>query len=246
MAQQGTLIPVKVTTVFPSPFQSADMKEIAVGDDSHDYAIKPPLPHYPEHAATEALCYRFAAACGIAVPQSARLILNNGEEAFGSRFEGGVTEYGKIDIQDKTAALLECGPWLSSLCALDIFLANNDRHFGNGLFRKSVINSRWTFIAMDFSRALWSGGFPNTTCANVALTVNNTSTMMNVLKQKNAWDSQRAKTVAASLLSVDHNDISLWVRGMPKKWVTQNVAGLADWWQSSERNNRINELLTIL
>lgn len=246
MAQQGILIPVKVTTVVPSPFLSADLKEIAIGDDSHDYAIKPPLPHYPEHAATEALCYKLATACGLALPQPARLIMSNGDEAFGSRFEGGVSDYNAIAIQDRIAVLVECGPWLSALCALDVFLANPDRHPGNGLFRKSTVTNRWTFIAMDFSRALWFGGFPNTTCANLMLSGNNTAAMINALKQINAWDSSRAKSVATSLLSVDYGDIVSWVNGMPAKWVTPNVAALPNWWQSNARNDRINELLTLL
>jgi len=98
---------------------------------------------------------------------------------------------------------------------------------------------------MDFSRALWSGGFPDKPCASIVQT-GNTSTTINVLKSMGAWDAQRAKTVAASLLSIDQDTILAWVNDMPPTWVTGNIAGLAGWWQSKARNDRIDELLKLI
>lgn len=105
MSQQGTLLPVRVRSIVASPFNSADMTEIAIGDDSHDYAIKNPLPNYPEHAATEAICYKIASTCGLAVPLSVKLVFADGREAFGSRFEGGVTQYTKLTLSERLDVL---------------------------------------------------------------------------------------------------------------------------------------------
>lgn len=245
MTGQPSLLPVKVRTLVPSPFVSADMKELAIGDDSQDYGMKRPLAHYPEHAATEALCYRLAGACGLALPVAAKLVLKDGTEAFGSRFEGGVTQYSKLTLQERTDVITACGPWLSALCALDIFLANDDRHFDNGLFRKSAIDNRWTFIAMDFSRALWFGNFPARPCGDI-LAAGNTCGTIAILKLYNAWDVRKAGTAVASLLSIQDATVLSWINELPAAWRTPRVDELAAWWASPARPDRVNALLRLL
>lgn len=242
---QGTLLPVRVATIVPSPFVSADMKSLAIGEDSQDYGLKAPLPHHPEHPMTEALCYHLAAACGLAVPVPVRLVLKDGSEAFGSRFEGGVTQFSKLTVAERIDVTIDCGPWISVLCALDLFLGNNDRHMDNGLFRRSPIDNRWTFIAMDFSRALWAGNFPHTPCATIA-GAGNTAATIAQLRFYKAWDAKRAGTVAASLLSISSATVQSWIDGLPHAWHTARTGTLVPWWASDQRSSRTNELLSLL
>ena len=246
MTQQGTLLAIRVKAVVPSPFQSADMHHLAIGADGQDYALKSPLANYPEHAAAEALSYKFAAACGLAVPMAARLILPDGSEAFGSRFEGGISQFSQLTLPDRLDVVRSCAAWISALCTLDAFLANNDRHFDNGLFRRSIVDNRWTFIAMDFSRALWWGGdYPYSTCAGI-YGLGNTANTITFLRAYNCWDKATAGTTAASLSSINPATISGWVSELPVSWRTQRVDSLETWWQSEERTNRIAELLSLI
>ena len=38
--------------------------------------------------------------------------------------------------------------------------SNPDRHIDNLLLRRSDLDGRWTFIAIDWGKALWNSGFP--------------------------------------------------------------------------------------
>lgn len=245
MMSQGTLLPVNVISTVPSPYPSADAAEIAICDDSHDYMAKPPRPDNPEHPAAEALGYYLAAACGLAVPIGTVLHLGGKPWAFGSRFEGGIDQFTRMPAQDKFDALKQCGPWLSALLALDLFMANDDRHADNALFRRSPIDNRWTFIAMDFSRALWRGNFPARTCTDVANS-GNTSTLIHLLRSYNVWDRQRAGSVAISLQAITPQAISGQLSSMPPEWQTPNTQALATWWGSQDRMDRLNELTGLL
>lgn len=98
---------------------------------------------------------------------------------------------------------------------------------------------------MDFSRALWWGNFPFTSCSDI-ISSGNTRGTINVLKSYNLWDEQRAGTVAASLLSIDSGSVAAWVAGLPLSWRTQKVENLPHWWQSSARSTRITELMGVL
>lgn len=242
---QASLLTVTVADVINSPFPSADMKQLAIGDDGHDYALKPPLPHYPEHAAGEALAYHLAQSCGVAVPVPVVLDLRDGTKAFGCRFEGGVTQYTQMDPAERLDALVSCAPWLSALCALDLFLGNDDRHADNGLYRRSIVDGRWTFLAMDFSRAWWHGNFPAAPISHIAST-GNTATFVRLLRAYNAWDRGRAGTVAASLLSITTATLTGWIDDLPQAWRTERVEALPNWWASDDRAARITELSLLL
>lgn len=242
---QNTLFPVTVRNLIPTPFNTADLQFIAQGDDSQDYAVKSATPQQPELPAAEFLSYQLASACGLAVPAFTILKMPDGTEAFGSRFEGNVTQFSLMSIPDRLASIQACGSHLSVLCALDIFLASADRHFDNALYRKSPFGGNWTILAMDFSRALWQGGFPNTPCTDVA-SIGNTASTIKLLKNYNFWDAPRSKIVAATLLSINDKQVAGWVSSLPASWQTQNVSSLPAWWASNMRSDRINELLTVL
>ena len=236
---------VKIRTLIPVNLGTADLSHIAIGDDSQDYAVKAVNPAHPELPAAEAICYQLAGRAGIAVPACALLTLPDGSQAFGSRFEGGVSQLSQLTITERFEVIQQCAPWISALCALDLFLANDDRHFDNALFRRSRIDNRWTLIAMDFSRALWLNGFPGTNCATFAGTGNTALTML-PLGSTSCWDKARAQTVAAALGTVDDATIAAWVAELPAAWITPRVSQLSIWWASPNRTARIAELLSCL
>lgn len=195
--------------------------------------------------AAEALGYHLAGACGLAVPVGAILKRGGAPWGFGSRLEGGVTQYTRMSAQDREDAMRQCAPWLSALCALDVFLANDDRHADNALYRKSPLDGRWTFLAMDFSRALWRGGFPARACSDL-IASGHTATLIAFLRFYNLWDARRAGTVAMSLLSIQPERIRAWIDAIPPEWRTHNTDALPAWWGSEARTARINELTGLL
>lgn len=236
---------VKINTLVPANLGTADLTHIGVGDDSQDYAVKAVSAAYPELPAAEAICYQLALRAGIAVPSCALLTLPDGSHAFGSRFEGGVSQLSQLTINERLEVMQQCAPWISALCALDLFLANSDRHFDNALFRRSRLDNRWTLIAMDFSRALWLSGFPTTTCATIAHSGNTALTVF-TLRSAGCWDKARAQTVAVALGTVDDATIAAWITELPSTWISPRVEQLTTWWASPSRTARVAELLSCL
>jgi len=242
---QAQLFPLKVVALHCTAGTTAHLAKIALCEDSHDYAVKEVTAFNPELPATESLCYRLAGACGIAVPASATLLMPDGTMAFGSRFEGGISQVSLLPIAEKELVIRSCAVQLSGICSVDLFIANIDRHADNALYRKNTISGDWSVIAMDYSLAMWVSGFPTNSCSNVANS-GNTATFINWLKGYNVYDKSRGFAVAAALLAIEAKTITSWINELPSAWVTHNVSAFAGWWDSPARADRISELMALL
>lgn len=240
-----SLIPVGVRfTHTMKPYNSADAPLFVAGDDGQDYVAKRPSPGNPCLAVSEAIAYWLSARLGLAVPSSAWLKFEDGSVAFGSRWEIGVTQFGNMSADQRQQAFTSCREQIARFCLLDAFLANPDRHADNLLFRTSPLDGRWTVISMDFSRALWRGGFPRTTPGDV-VRVGNTAGMVTMLKTLGAFNATINGALVAGLQSITAEQIGQLLSDMPPNAICDEARRLPDWWATQTRLDRAAALLVL-
>ena len=242
---QQSLFPVRVTALIPNSLNTADLQYFAYCDDGHEYAVKQPSPGNASLPAAEYLSYCLASMCQVAVPQSAQLLMPDGSVAFGSRFEGGISELSSLSAALQPIALQQCGAQLTALLTLDVFLANDDRHGGNFLLRQARLTQQWSMIAIDFSRALWVNGFPSKDVKDI-VSAGNSSTTIKVMKAMKLWDQMRSHTTISALNSVTVGAYDGWVNAMPASWKTPEVAQSVLWWGSPNRSMRVSSTMECL
>lgn len=230
------LFPIKVRTTVPSPFaKSADMVEVAIGEDGMDYAVKT-----GQTAASEMLCYKIFSACGIAVPYSAILLMPDGSHAFGSRIERGLSNQPTTNPAERNEWLNECGSLISAICALDFLIANEDRHLGNFLFFNGVSGGK-VCMAMDFSRALLYAPWPLP--ATWAIPNNTSSTVMG-MRSLSFWNSATATQALLSAPAIQQNTWSSWVNTLPAGWIKPDIKDtLSAWWGTSDFQMRVQDCM---
>lgn len=231
------LFPIRVRATAPKPFgNSADLAEVAIGEDGMDYAVK--TVHI---AASEALCYQIYAACGIAVPHKATLLMIDGSYAFGSRIERGLSDYASCAPTEKSEWLKECSPIISSICALDFLIANEDRHMGNFLFFTGL-NGRKSCMALDFSRALLYASWP---LPDTWKLHNNTTSTEKGLRQLHFWDSAAATQSLLSAAAIKQSTWANWIDALPTGWITAGFeTTLSTWWGSNDFQKRLQDCLS--
>lgn len=231
-----SLIPLRVLWKHSaSPYNSKDGAEFVAADDGLDYVAK------KNNAGKEAFCYWLAARLGLAVPASAWLVFDDGRIAFGSRWETGVTQYTLLDVEEREQALFECRTQIARYCLLDAFLANPDRHPDNLLLRRSHFDNRWQVINIDFSRALWDGGFPLKPVRE-AFVYGNTGAMARLMLALRAFETTMCTSLAAGLLAIDAETVHRVISEMPDAAKTPALAALPEWWGNQARLSRIDEL----
>lgn len=237
-----SLIPVDVDYIHAaSPYNSKDGAVFVAGKDGMDYVAKLPLPHAPHLPAAESIAYWISGRLGIAVPACAWLKFEDGRFAFGSRWESGVQQFTRLDADDRQQAFMNCRSHISRFCLLDVFLSNPDRHADNLLFRRSPLDNRWTVINIDFSRALWAGGFPDKPLAESAKE-GNTGATMHLLLALQSFDATMLTSIAAGLISITKDQVANMVAEIPDAARTSEAINLPAWWESQARMDRITEL----
>jgi len=237
-----SLIPIEVDYVHAaSPYNSKDGAVFVAGKDGMDYVAKLPAPAAPFLPAAECIAYWLSGRLGMAVPASAWLKFEDGRHAFGSRWESGVQQFTRLDAGEREQAFYACRAHIARFCLLDLFLANPDRHADNLLFRKSPLDNRWTVINIDFSRALWGGGFPVNPVATVSKE-GNTGATVHLLIALQSFDATMLTSIAAGLISITKDQVSAMIAELPDAAVTDQVRELPAWWGSQARIDRITAL----
>ena len=212
------------------------MDEVAIGEDGMDYAVKT-----GQTAASELLCYKIFAACGIAVPYSVTLLMPDGSHAFGSRIERGLSNQPTTNPAERNEWLKECGSLISAICALDFLIANEDRHLGNFLFFNGV-SGRKVCMAMDFSRALLYAPWPLP--ATWAIPNNTSSTVMG-LRSLTFWDTVTATQALLAAPAIQQKTWSLWVDALPVGWIKPDFKDtLSAWWGASDFQTRLQDCMS--
>lgn len=215
---------------------SADLKVVSVGRDGFEYATKRQADG-ADLPASEWFCYHLGYRLQIALPQCT-VLKNGSDEHFGSRFEGGVVQWSNIPPPDHLPLLQSCSADISRIFALDLFVANDDRHMDNFLFRDQTLAGRRTVIAMDFSRSLLIRGWPNDPVPMPAHT--NTMRHINLLRQLGLWSTKDAALLLSSISTVSPTEVRLWLSAMPAAWLAApRIDAIVDWWGSAAFGQRL-------
>jgi hypothetical protein len=126
---------------------------------------------------------------------------------------------------------------LSKIYALDMFLYNEDRHFGNYLsIDDNGVRRLYTF---DFSRAVfWQwpwNGYPVSTT--------HTRTHGRVLQQLHGFDSVAANSVLDNIRALAPSTIEGFVNQMPTDWSSTALrAQFVDVWSTRQCTTRVDAL----
>lgn len=228
--------PVEVAYTIPNPYQSADLREVAIGTDGCEYALKDQADHYALPA-TEWFCYHLASKIQLAVPPF--VVLQQGTlESFGSRFEGGVKQWSQIPPTEQNPLLSKAGRDISRIIAMDLFVGNDDRHLNNFLFRNRQVDGGLVVFTMDYSRSLFIRDWPK----DIFPLPLGTKTMMvmSLLKQFNVWDGASAALALATIQSISSVEAVSWLNAMPSSWLSGiNLPEIGAWWGSTDFDQRL-------
>jgi hypothetical protein len=223
----------EITSGLPS---SADLKVVSIGRDGLEYATKRQADG-ADLPASEWFCYHLGYRLQIALPPFT-VLRNSGEEHFGSRFEGGIIQWSAIPPTDHLALLQSCAADISRIYALDLFVANDDRHLNNFLFRSQALGGQRTVFAMDFSRGLLMRGWPFDPVPMPATT--NTMRQIDFFKALGIWSTPDAALTLSSIATVTSKEVRQWLTAMPSAWLlTARIDEIVTWWDSPAFGQRL-------
>ncbi len=233
-----SLFELKVRHLVPPLGNGKSLKTNAIAEDGFDYAVKSQAEH-PMLPFSEWFCYQLSQAIGMSCPSPAILVMPDGSRAFGSRIESGLADLQKEQQQSGSPPNLEaCAGKLSAAYAMDLFIGNEDRHFGNFLFKRNSLN-RLCFMPIDYSHAWWVRGWPlaNITGKSCATTVH-----IQILQALGFWRTPDALFALGTLSQLSQETIARWLNEMPQDWLSgRDRDTLVTWWSSEEMHARVSK-----
>lgn len=240
---QKRLFPVDILTEYPNNQGSVDLQLIVSARDGKDYAVKKPTDGKGKIPASELVCYELAYRVTIPTPNYAFIKLSDGTLGFGSLWEGGVKKVSHMhevmQILTSQVKVNNLKTFLSRLYAFDIFVNNEDRHWGNYLWRQSFDNNLIA-LAFDFSRACFEVGHDGYEAMHPACNTQSSFMLINVTMN---YDRTEAMACLDALAAISAEDVEEILENMPKDWMTKaDRTSYADWWKSQARMDRINNI----
>lgn len=233
---QGTLFPLRVKHHLPPAGRGKDVRFFALADDGMEWALKRQAEH-TMLPASEYFGYQLAQACSLATPYCGILADLDGALVFGSRIEAGLTDLATEPQANVPARIASCAGRMSGAYALDLFMGNNDRHFGNFLYRAQS-DGRLAAMVIDWSRAWWVGGWPPQDLTTAASA---TSNHVHILRALKLWSPTDALLTLGTVSSVPVSAVKDWLDKMPASWLTPADRGtLLAWWGSPAFQSRIS------
>lgn len=243
LGYQKRMFPVDILTEYPNNQGSADLQLIVNGRDGKDYAVKKPSDGKGKVPASELLCYELAYRVTIPTPNYAFINLSDGGMGFGSLWEGGVKKITQMQevmqILEQKIKINNLKRFLSRLYAFDIFVNNEDRHWGNYLWRQSFDNS-FIALAFDFSRACFETGHDGFEALHPECNTQGSFMLINLTLN---YDRSEAVACLDTLAGISTEDIEEILENMPPEWMTKRERkSYIDWWSSTARIDRINAI----
>ncbi|MEZ8611705.1 MULTISPECIES: HipA family kinase [Vibrio] len=245
---QQSLFPIEIIETYPSQEGSADLELIGKGRNSKHYAIKTIHENNGYVPASEFFCYELARLVSIPTPDFDHLKLESGEIAFGSVWEGGVMGISvfsdMVEILTDQIQVEDLDTFLGKVFAFDLFVNNDDRHFGNYIFRDSFQKNKKLALAFDFSRA-WKVNDPfGYQSTNAAC---NTMKYHNYIVKGNKYDKDSAEATLDEISQIESDMISDILNGMHESWMSSDDKEvIAKWWGSEQFHERIKALKGVL
>lgn len=236
--------PLKVKQTYPSNQGSSDLKLIVKAINKKDYAVKEVTDGNGFIPATELFCYELAKELNIPTPNYQIIEMPNGTFAFGSEWEGGIvkpiTQNVIADILLGKRTITDFKVFVSELYALDIFVNNVDRHFGNYIFRDSY--SGILSLAFDFSRAWYAINETNPFGYDSFDQKANTNYCKTQLNNYSQFDSIITKNTLDKISNINLNKLKNILDKIPDLWLDKYKREyLISWW-NSDIINRVSFL----
>lgn len=234
--------PLDVKIIYPNNLGSADLKIIIKASNGKDYAVKDLKDGNGFVPLTEIFCYELAKELDLATPNYRIIKMPSGELAFGSEWEGGVIESNKMNLTNilmGKVLVQDFNSFISKLYGLDIFINNEDRHFGNYIFRNSF-NNGIIPMAFDFSRALYTINNENP-FNNSCLTNPNCNTFAcnQILIKFNRFEPDICRDILDKICNINISTIEKILDNIPNEWFNDSIRdNLISWW----KNDMINRI----
>ncbi|MEZ9696984.1 hypothetical protein AB4300_23830 [Vibrio lentus] len=245
---QPALFPIEIIETYPPEKDSADLSLIGKGKNSKHYAIKTIHDNNGFVPASEFFCYELARLVSIPTPDFDHLQMENGEIAFGSVWEGGVVGISvfsdMVEILTDVIVVEDLDTFLGKVFAFDLFVNNDDRHFGNYIFRDSFQKNKKIALAFDFSRA-WKVNDPfgyqslDAGC--------NTMEYHGYILRGKKYDKASAVSTLDSISQIPVESIAEILAGMHESWMSpEDKEVITTWWGSEQFHQRIKSLMGVL
>jgi hypothetical protein len=144
-----------------------------------------------------------------------------------------------MQILDQKIKINNLKRFLSRLYAFDIFVNNEDRHWGNYLWRQSFDNS-FIALAFDFSRACFETGHDGFEALHPGCNTQGSFMLINLTLN---YDRSEAVACLDALAAISTEDVEEILENMPPEWMTKRERNsYIDWWGSTARLDRINAI----
>lgn len=226
----------RIVQMSPSKRGGAGRKYDGISEDRQSWLLK--LGETPA-AISEWLGYKLSQHCQIAVPPHEIVELPRNEGfAFGSRVEAGLEDLSKETVP--VFAVRAVGGALTKICALDMFIANDDRHSSNIIWRKNDLGERVP-MAIDFESSLFSQSFPLPDLRSRSC---KTTDQIRAYRQIGAWRSDESKAVLKRVAAIQPAVVADWVDNAPQDWLEELArARFLNWWGSKAFHDRVADCI---
>ncbi len=234
---QAPLLPVVCHRTKPPPATAA-ADFIGIDDEtSHRWLCKGQGKHVMVPA-TEWVCSSLATACGLPVPPFAAVQLAGqpGRYYFGSQWQGGASEFLEVRGRISNASVFQ------RTHAVDLFVHNTDRHFGNFLY----LHLAGDVVArvIDFSHSLLVMGWP---LPALPMAPCNTTLALPLFMAEKPERLPRPEEVIARISSMPADWMTATLAPMPEQWLDASwAAALVGWWSGEDRQRRLATAQSLL
>ncbi len=242
-AAQRILFPIELTELYRNDIGTADCQTIGTAANGKDYAIKTVNEGNGQIPSSELFCYELARELQIATPEYNVIKMRDESLAFGSMWEGGALDIRNPQVmlgilQDKIV-VRGLKSFFSKVYALDVFINNIDRHFGNYLFRGGYNST--IALAYDFSRAWYA--FAPFDYQSASDPNQNTYRCHLVIKNYNKFDHIVAQNTLDEISRIPRDTIDQILSLIPDQWLDQTERNdLLNWWSDGSMQERIDVL----
>lgn len=243
MVTQPSLYPKRVSTVYPSAPNGADIAFMCEVAEGGTYCCKADVGNRSVRL-TEWICTRLAQHLGIATAECAVVENDRGETFFGSRHHRSTLDefrLGNFLMQPHRGELGQPVEWpgryFSSLYALDLFLGNPDRERTN--FVLVAEGTALRLCAIDFAAArltdLSSNHFP--------IAPSRTVLVGKVLRDLHGFYEDSALEMIERIGAVPAKVVESFFEEIPGDWSNESQReGICEEWSSKRVDNRLAAL----
>ncbi|WP_144777975.1 HipA family kinase [Marinobacter maritimus] len=242
-AAQRLLFPVELTEIYRNDIGTADCQTIGTATNGKDYAIKTVNEGNGHIPSSELFSYELARELQIATPEYNIIKMRDESLAFGSMWEGGALD---IRNQQVILGILQgeiivrgLKSFFSKVYALDIFINNIDRHFGNYLFRGGYNST--IALAYDYSRAWYA--FAPFDYQSASDPVQNTYRCHVTIKKFDMFDKIVTQNTLDEISRIPKDTIDQILSLIPEQWLNSNERNdFLNWWADGSMQERVGIL----